>query len=468
MRAILYGAVGLLVLPLFWASLGCGKDASQNEDKIETASRPSPDIAKPNQPTAPVSAQPDTGAVKTSADILRLKKACDGGDMRGCAFLAINYASGRGVAKNLPMANRLYKKLCDSGHMSSCSELSTNYAVGRGIGKDPIQSNRLAKKACDGGYMYGCAILGMNHLRGFGVKKDAALARKLYEKACSGGNMMGCVGLGYVYRRGLGVPKDPIRANTLFKKACKGGEKAACKEVRQIDDKTRTSPSPSPGAAKPTQPTASAPMPVNLKPPSLASLKPPTRPGRGKPALPSIPGWRPEGTDALQRFCKKGSENILKPTAQAKGRYCHCFVTTYQKKFSQAAFDDMRRKAEAGDRVKLNALKASLSTVVGHCMKQLNAPGTTRPQAQTWADLAPGMRKGCLSRGEQGNLSKGETQLYCDCFMTRIKKAFTAAQLIAHGLKQKSGATDPETKRLNAKYFAIVKACAAVVDQKKK
>ncbi|MCI6178773.1 MAG: sel1 repeat family protein, partial [Campylobacter sp.] len=45
------------------------------------------------------------------------KKACDGGDMRGCRSLGTMYANGNGVEKDFSKAVELYKKACDGGDM---------------------------------------------------------------------------------------------------------------------------------------------------------------------------------------------------------------------------------------------------------------------------------------------------------------------------------------------------------------
>ena len=84
------------------------------------------------------------------------KKACDGGDMRGCRSLGAMYADGNGVEKNEQKAVELYKKACDGGNMRGCGTLGAMYADGNGVEKDFSKAAELSKKACDGGEMAGC------------------------------------------------------------------------------------------------------------------------------------------------------------------------------------------------------------------------------------------------------------------------------------------------------------------------
>ena len=64
------------------------------------------------------------------------KKACDGGDMRGCRSLGTMYANGNGVEKDFSKAVELYKKACDGGNMHGCRNLVVMHTNGNGVEKD--------------------------------------------------------------------------------------------------------------------------------------------------------------------------------------------------------------------------------------------------------------------------------------------------------------------------------------------
>ena len=58
-----------------------------------------------------------------------LKKACDGGDMRGCFNLGLMYAFGSGVEEDFGKAAELLKKACDGGEMHGCRNLDNIYKL---------------------------------------------------------------------------------------------------------------------------------------------------------------------------------------------------------------------------------------------------------------------------------------------------------------------------------------------------
>ena len=100
------------------------------------------------------------------------KKACDGGDMRGCRSLGAMYDNGIGVEKNEQKAVELYKKACDGGEVLGCFNLGIMYATGNGVEKNEQKAAELYKKACDGGDLDGCRNLVVMHTNGNGVEKD--------------------------------------------------------------------------------------------------------------------------------------------------------------------------------------------------------------------------------------------------------------------------------------------------------
>ena len=55
------------------------------------------------------------------------KKACDGGNMRGCYNLGVMYTNGDGVEKDFSKAAELFKKACDGGEMDGCRNLGVMY-----------------------------------------------------------------------------------------------------------------------------------------------------------------------------------------------------------------------------------------------------------------------------------------------------------------------------------------------------
>jgi TIR domain/Sel1 repeat len=159
------------------------------------------------------------------------RKACDGGERKGCHDLGLMYYRGEGMEKDLNQAAGLFKRACDAGGTGGCLDLGLMYLRGEGVPKDLNRAADLYKRACDAGAPPGCTDLGRMYHEGEGVVKDLNRAADLFKRACDAGGAIGCLDLGTMYRRGEGVPKDRNRAADLFKKACEAGVNRGCEDL---------------------------------------------------------------------------------------------------------------------------------------------------------------------------------------------------------------------------------------------
>ncbi len=162
------------------------------------------------------------------------RRACDGGERKGCHDLGLMYFRGEGVAKDLHRAADLYKRACEAGGTGGCLDLGLMYLRGDGVPKDLNRAADFYKRACDLGSPPGCTDLGRMYSDGEGVAKDPNRAAELFKRACDGGGAGGCADLGMMYMHGHGVPKDRDRAAELFKKACDMGLDRACENLARL------------------------------------------------------------------------------------------------------------------------------------------------------------------------------------------------------------------------------------------
>ena len=162
------------------------------------------------------------------------RKACDGGERKGCHDLGLMYYRGEGMTQDLNRAAGLFKRACDAGGTGGCLDLGLMYLRGEGVPKDPNRAADLYKRACDAGAPPGCTDLGRMYREGEGVTKDPVRAAELFERACAGDGSVGCLDLGAMYSRGEGVPKDLNRAADLFKKACAAGLNRGCESLARL------------------------------------------------------------------------------------------------------------------------------------------------------------------------------------------------------------------------------------------
>ena len=104
------------------------------------------------------------------------KKACDGGQARGCFGLGGFYFEGKEVTKDDKKALELFEKACDTGYESGC----TMATLVRGDKADMAKMSAQKKKDCDSnGDVFACEMYALS-MDG----KDNNEAGKYYKKAC--------------------------------------------------------------------------------------------------------------------------------------------------------------------------------------------------------------------------------------------------------------------------------------------
>ncbi len=105
------------------------------------------------------------------------------GDAQAINALGMMYQSGRGVARDVGTAARLYKKAARAGLASAQNNLAVLYEGGEGVPQDLVKAVDLYRRAAAQGYTWAQYNLGRLHASGIGVKKSAALASDFFIKA---------------------------------------------------------------------------------------------------------------------------------------------------------------------------------------------------------------------------------------------------------------------------------------------
>jgi len=162
-----------------------------------------------------------------------------------------------GLTADLVHARELYRRACDGGELRGCNSLGymLEHALGTPAPPPPVAGHRappvptadfagaarLYERACDGGLMRGCNNLAALYLRGVGVPDGAnpVRARELFMRACEGQNGLGCSNLGQLYELGTGISADVVRASQLYERACELGAGAGCYRLALLYDAGR-------------------------------------------------------------------------------------------------------------------------------------------------------------------------------------------------------------------------------------
>ncbi len=148
------------------------------------------------------------------------KKLCDRRNLWGCYVFGAHEAS-YGSHVNV---RELYKRACDGGVIEGCVAQG-DYELANS--NNLVKAQQLYKKACNGGAMSGCTKLGDMELD----KSNWDRARKWYKKACEGGELKGCTQFGII---GYGA-SNPVKAMRLYKRACDGGYMNGCFQLGRVE-----------------------------------------------------------------------------------------------------------------------------------------------------------------------------------------------------------------------------------------
>lgn len=144
------------------------------------------------------------------------RRACQGGDQRGCADLAGRLAESNGAAPLPPELLRRVEATCQSGQIEgTCTSLGAMFQLGRGVKRDLKRSAAIYEATCRHGQAASCLGLGLQSLG-------------LLRGACEHGAALGCTTLGSMYAQGRGVPRSDAKALPFFARACDGGEGGGC------------------------------------------------------------------------------------------------------------------------------------------------------------------------------------------------------------------------------------------------
>ena len=92
----------------------------------------------------------------TSALLLMMKAACDGGEVKGCHNLAVMLDHGEGGERDKAEARRLYRQACEGGHMKGCANYAVMLHRGEAGARSRAEARRLYGLSCEAGVEEAC------------------------------------------------------------------------------------------------------------------------------------------------------------------------------------------------------------------------------------------------------------------------------------------------------------------------
>ncbi|MBX6323729.1 MAG: sel1 repeat family protein, partial [Rhodospirillaceae bacterium] len=182
------------------------------------------------------------------------------GDPQAEHGVGMIYEAGIGIGgPDLAQAVRWYTAAAAQGVAAAQNNLALMYAEGRGVPRDLTKAAELWRQAAEAGHPIAQFNLGLMLYRGDGMPKDVAKAAKWFARAAQGGSVDAQYAMGELLRLGIGVDKDIPRARGYYQMAAAKGMKAAADRLAELGPgEAVASAAPAPLAAPTQQALASA------------------------------------------------------------------------------------------------------------------------------------------------------------------------------------------------------------------
>ncbi len=210
-----------------------GKIADDNE-RVITGSVPQPAPA-PLPPRAPARApvaekSTETDKLPASIGSGGLRAAAVRGDPGAEYEIALRYADGRGVPRNLTEAAVWFERAAKHGLVPAQFRLGGLYEKGLGVQKNIETARRLYTGAAEAGNPKAMHNLAVLYAEGIDGKPDYQTAALWFRKAADYGVTDSQYNLGILYARGIGVQVNLAEAYKWFTLASREGDKEAAKK----------------------------------------------------------------------------------------------------------------------------------------------------------------------------------------------------------------------------------------------
>ena len=156
-----------------------------------------------------------------------LRPLAERGNPRAQNGLAIMYARGMGVSRNLDQAFKWHQQSALQGYALAQFFLGLMYADGQAVPRNAAKGASWLRVAAAQGLSVAQFNLGAMYARGEGVEKDSRQAAEWYRKAAEQGYALAQHNLALLYLSGEGVTQDHAEAFRWEQEAAKLGDQNA-------------------------------------------------------------------------------------------------------------------------------------------------------------------------------------------------------------------------------------------------
>ncbi len=190
------------------------------------------------EPTAPalgpIANMASVGDIPSAAGLAGLRSAALAGDPAAVYDLASRASEGRGLARDLKLAARLFESAAAHGLVPAQFRVANHYEKGLGVAKDPALAKTWYQRAAEKGNARAMHNLAVLLAEGAGAKPDYAAAAEWFRRAAEHGVRDSQFNLAVLMGRGLGTKQDLAGAYTWFALAAKQGDEDAGRKRDEV------------------------------------------------------------------------------------------------------------------------------------------------------------------------------------------------------------------------------------------
>jgi localization factor PodJL len=174
------------------------------------------------------------GQIPANAGPPALRQAALAGDPTAVYELAARAAEGRGMARDLALAARLFEKAAAHGLVPAQYRTGNLYEKGLGVARDLAAAKTWYQRAADRGNARAMHNLAVLIAEGVGGKPDYATAIAWFRRAAQHGIRDSQFNLAVLLARGLGTPQDLAGSYTWFAIVATQGDEDAAKKRDEV------------------------------------------------------------------------------------------------------------------------------------------------------------------------------------------------------------------------------------------
>jgi localization factor PodJL len=174
------------------------------------------------------------GELPVSPALNGLRQAALGGDPVAVYDMASRLAEGRGYARDLQLAAKLFEKAAAAGLVPAQYRIGNHYEKGLGVPRDAAAAKSWYQRAADSGNARAMHNLAVLLAQGTDGKPDYAAAAEWFRRAAEHGIKDSQFNLAVLLARGLGVTANFAQSYTWFAAAAAQGDEDAAKKRDEI------------------------------------------------------------------------------------------------------------------------------------------------------------------------------------------------------------------------------------------